>query len=122
LDLIKHKHFLLFKRLILYQESDFYHQHIKLLKDRTHFILSPIKESGQSIVLIDEDSVGENLSVQFGSTRFAFSVLPAGDVNMKSENCFAYFDYAQLQFPLSIRYKRTGDYFYPFGMKNKKKK
>ena len=94
----------------------------KLLKDRTHFILSPIKESCQSIVLIDEDSVGENLSVQFGSTRFAFSVLPAGDVNMKSENCFAYFDYAQLQFPLSIRYKRTGDYFYPFGMKNKKKK
>jgi len=94
----------------------------QLLKDRTHFILSPIKESCQSIVLIDEDSVGENLSVQFGSTRFAFSVLPAGDVNMKSENCFAYFDYAQLQFPLSIRYKRTGDYFYPFGMKNKKKK
>ena len=40
---------------------------------------------------------------------------------MRSENCFAYFDYAQLQFPLSIRYKRTGDYFYPFGMRKKKK-
>jgi tRNA(Ile)-lysidine synthase len=94
----------------------------KLLKDRTHFILSPIKESGQSIVLIDEETIGKNMTVEFGITRFTFSVIPSNDLNFKSENCFAYFDYAQLQFPLTIHYKRLGDYFYPFGMKNKKKK
>lgn len=94
----------------------------QLIKDRTHFILVPLKEHVQSIITIDENEISNNDSIQFGALRFTFSVLPAVDLNMITENCFAYIDYAQLQFPLTIRYKRPGDYFYPFGMKNKKKK
>jgi tRNA(Ile)-lysidine synthase len=34
---------------------------------------------------------------------------------------FAYFDKSKLEFPLSLRPVQNGDYFYPFGMKGKKK-
>lgn len=34
---------------------------------------------------------------------------------------FAYFDKSKLKFPLSLRPVQNGDYFYPFGMKGKKK-
>ncbi|MBL7800871.1 MAG: tRNA lysidine(34) synthetase TilS [Chitinophagales bacterium] len=94
----------------------------QVIKDRTHLMLSPLKEHTQSIGMIDEAEIANNRTIQFGASKFTFSLVPAHEVKIKSENTIAYFDYAQLQFPLTIRYKRSGDYFYPFGMKNKKKK
>ncbi len=94
----------------------------QVIKDRTHLMLSPLKEHTQSIGMIDEAEIANNRTIQFGASKFTFSLVPANEVKIKSGNAIAYFDYAQLQFPLTIRYKRHGDYFYPFGMKNKKKK
>jgi tRNA(Ile)-lysidine synthase len=94
----------------------------QVIKDRTHLILSPLKEHAQSIVMINEDEIFNNVPIQFGASKFTFSLVPANEVKIKNENDIAFFDYMQLQFPLTIRYKRPGDYFYPFGMKNKKKK
>lgn len=94
----------------------------QVIKDRTHLMLSPLKEHTQSIGMIDEAEIVNNRTIQFGASKFTFSLVPANEVKIKSGNAIAYLDYAQLQFPLTIRYKRHGDYFYPFGMKNKKKK
>lgn len=38
-----------------------------------------------------------------------------------SDRNVAYFDYDKLDFPLKVRYRRNGDRFKPFGMKNTKK-
>ncbi|MFK8275616.1 tRNA lysidine(34) synthetase TilS [Capnocytophaga cynodegmi] len=41
---------------------------------------------------------------------------------LKNENNeVAYFDYDALQFPLMLRHKKEGDFFYPIGMQQKKK-
>lgn len=41
---------------------------------------------------------------------------------LKNENNeVAYFDYDTLQFPLMLRHKKEGDFFYPIGMQQKKK-
>jgi len=41
---------------------------------------------------------------------------PIHEVNIKKHPRYAYFDAATTQLPISIRYPKTGDYFYPFGM------
>lgn len=38
-----------------------------------------------------------------------------------ANNEVAYFDYDALQFPLMLRHKKDGDFFYPIGMQQKKK-
>ena len=38
-----------------------------------------------------------------------------------ANNEVAYFDYDTLQFPLILRHKNEGDFFYPIGMQQKKK-
>ncbi|HEY0262390.1 MAG TPA: tRNA lysidine(34) synthetase TilS, partial [Chitinophagales bacterium] len=40
----------------------------------------------------------------------------------KPDGRFAYLDFGALEFPLTLRQWKIGDYFYPFGMKLKKKK
>jgi tRNA(Ile)-lysidine synthase len=41
--------------------------------------------------------------------------------NLKTPEHIAYFDLDKLQFPLKLRHWNKSDYFYPFGMKGKKK-
>lgn len=43
------------------------------------------------------------------------------DFKIVRDNSFAFFDETLLQFPLKLRHWNKGDYFYPFGMKGKKK-
>lgn len=42
-------------------------------------------------------------------------------VKFKADHRIAYFDYDKLIFPLQLRKWKQGDFFYPFGMKGKKK-
>jgi len=85
----------------------------RLVKDRTHLILSPI-ETGPEEVFWILDNVKElehpiNLRLQ----------------NVKAvENTgrnVIYLDKEKLNFPLQLRNWEKGDYFYPYGMKGKKK-
>ena len=41
---------------------------------------------------------------------------PIAEVNAKRNERYAYFDADVIEMPLSIRYPKTGDYFYPFGL------
>ncbi|MDC6363203.1 MULTISPECIES: tRNA lysidine(34) synthetase TilS [Flavobacteriaceae] len=85
----------------------------RLVKDRTHLILSPI-ETGLEEVFWISDDVKElekpiNLRLQNVKT-----------IENTGRNTI-YLDKEKLNFPLLLRNWEKGDYFYPYGMDGKKK-
>lgn len=84
-----------------------------LLKDRTQLILSVRKEEEGTSYWIDK----ENKQVNF-PLKFTFCNL--SDLSQADSNCI-FVDEDLLEFPLTLRKWSEGDFFYPFGMKGKKK-
>ncbi len=85
----------------------------RIIKDREHLILTPIKISGQTEYLVDmEEGVWKgpvNLKVE-----------RVGALDETSQNVI-YVDKETLNYPLKIRKWKIGDYFYPLGLKGRKK-
>ncbi len=86
----------------------------KLLKDREVIVLTPIKD----------ENPDENFFVQKGQQQLAAPVNLAfcrvTDIGQSSDNRI-FVDEDRLEFPLTVRKWREGDYFFPFGMTGKKK-
>lgn len=82
-------------------------------KDRTMLIVSPIGSHHDETIWL-QDSARE-IQLPDGTILSKESV-----INTSSNNTIV-LDYNKLQFPLEIRHWRDGDYFYPNGMKGKKK-
>lgn len=90
----------------------------RLLKNRKWLVLSPLKPTGQLYHHILE-TVPASLIFPEGSLRFDW--LDASDHGLDPAPQHAYIDAKALQFPLLLRPWKEGDYFYPLGMKKKKK-
>ncbi|PZX65664.1 tRNA lysidine(34) synthetase TilS [Hydrotalea sandarakina] len=58
--------------------------------------------------------------IQYAAGKLLLNKVPVPE-KFEANNHTIYIDEAALQFPLIIRKLKTGDYFYPFGMKHKKK-
>lgn len=91
----------------------------QLVKDRKHLIISALENNEASVYLInptDTEIVTPNftLNIQHLSIDETF-VLP-------NKPHIACLDTANLAYPLCLRRWTEGDYFYPLGMNNKKKK
>ncbi|MCL2289217.1 MAG: tRNA lysidine(34) synthetase TilS [Bacteroidetes bacterium] len=86
-----------------------------LIKDRTHFIIEKKEEKNDEGIIINsiEELEKYGFLVEKISCDSNFKLL-------KSPNVI-YVDTKKLIFPLTIRNWKKGDYFYPFGMKTKKK-
>jgi tRNA(Ile)-lysidine synthase len=89
-------------------------KHFKLLKDREILILTPIENADDATVFLIEEN----------QEKIAFpinlSFCQAADIKHESDNCI-FVDADKLKFPLTLRKWQEGDYFYPFGMKGRKK-
>ncbi|RAJ17185.1 tRNA lysidine(34) synthetase TilS [Olleya aquimaris] len=86
-----------------------------LLKDRDCLILSEIN--------VDEFSFETTINVEDNSVETPLGTLTFEttlDIS-KSNQSKIYVDKDLLKFPLIVRHWQEGDYFYPFGMKGKKK-
>jgi tRNA(Ile)-lysidine synthase len=95
----------------------FYSSTHRLLKDRTHFIVSPLSHSIENEVLINEDQQQVN-----GAVSMEFSVAGRENITtLVTAPNIAYLDKSRLQFPLVLRKWKQGDAFCPLGMKTKKK-
>ena len=86
----------------------------RILKDRKHLVISALKEVPSAAIVIE------------GAGMFPFAngtlTLKTGSVKDISTNeRIAHIDEAYIQYPLMLRPWRTGDYFYPLGMRKKKK-
>ncbi len=67
-------------------------------------------------------AIGENeLGVLFPDGRLEWEVLPAEKYKIREDVHLAQFDASAVSFPLVLRRWRPGDYFYPFGLRKKKK-
>jgi tRNA(Ile)-lysidine synthase len=87
----------------------------RILKDRNWLIISPHKAAPADHVLVEQ---GQK-KVLFGEGALEFQLLTG--VAPSSDPSVAWLDASAIQYPLLLRKWRPGDYFYPLGMRKKKK-
>jgi tRNA(Ile)-lysidine synthase len=91
----------------------------RLVKDRTQLIVSPIMEietKQDFIITKGYKELKEPIHLKFKT----ISITKDFQVKIKDKS-IAIFDTAKLRFPLTIRKWEKGDFFYPFGMRGRKK-
>ena len=86
----------------------------RLLKDREVLILTKNTPEDEEIISISETD--NQIETPIGILRFE-----SNHQIHKSNKSTAFIDKDLLKFPLTVRKWKEGDYFYPFGMKGKKK-
>ena len=89
----------------------------RLIKDRKHFILTPLKTESESVILI-ERSIKQ---FTFNEQIYLISEQPFGSLTESKNKDSIILNLNKLRFPLVVRNWRAGDYFYPEGLNKKKK-
>ncbi|WP_235015699.1 tRNA lysidine(34) synthetase TilS [Aquimarina sp. AU58] len=87
----------------------------RLVKDREYLLLSPISEKieDRNYNIPEAESM---LMIPPGTLKFKM-ISEISDIDLKT----IYVDKEKLKYPLTVRKWKEGDYFYPLGMKGKKK-
>jgi tRNA(Ile)-lysidine synthase len=88
-----------------------------ILRNRDFLIISNKIEADTDLILID--SLPRNVVCDGKTYNFSKGLKPA---SLPTDKHIAYMDMAQISMPLLLRRRKNGDYFYPLGMKMKKKK
>jgi tRNA(Ile)-lysidine synthase len=91
---------------------------VRLIKFRNWFIISREQPSNTGTVVIEEQT--KLLDIENGKLRIE-SVSRTSDFRLPTADCIACVDAKEINFPLILRKWKEGDYFYPLGMKKKKK-
>lgn len=87
----------------------------RIIRHRHWFIISPVRpEASGNIVITENDK-----EIRFPGGLLQLDIL-RGDYD-SSRVDEQYLDLGQVQFPLLLRKWKAGDYFYPLGMRKKKK-
>jgi tRNA(Ile)-lysidine synthase len=89
----------------------------RIIKNRHWFIISSVEDTAAGITVIDE----KDSTAQFLHGSLELRTVPIGKFNLKTDAAFACLDRSAIKFPLLLRKWKQGDYFYPLGMKKKKK-
>jgi tRNA(Ile)-lysidine synthase len=85
----------------------------RLVKDREYLLLTRNHDVTNETYLIEEKTTQINLPIKL-------SIEPVTTLGNLDKNVL-YVDKETLKYPLTLRKWKNGDYFYPFGMKGKKK-
>lgn len=89
----------------------------RIIKNRNWLIISPNNFQETQNMIIDEPMGSLQLSVG----NLQFEILSTANYKLQTTNNLAQFDADKIKFPLLLRKWKRGDYFYPLGMKKKKK-
>lgn len=89
----------------------------RLLRNRAHLILTPISRQEASIIVIED----ETSLVEFTEGSLEISNQQTTSFKILTDNTTAQVDRHLVTFPLLLRQWKAGDYFYPLGMRKKKK-
>ncbi|MCK5776242.1 MAG: tRNA lysidine(34) synthetase TilS, partial [Bacteroidales bacterium] len=94
--------------------SVFYSNSHRMLLDRRVLTIEKIKEKNNRVYYVDE-------GVQNIKSPLELNFEKSNQTDIIKEKGIAQFDCSKLSFPLVIRKWKRGDYFYPLGMKGRKK-
>ena len=89
----------------------------RIIKNRNWLIIAPLQtETAQHILLEQKDK-----KVAFQNAILTVQKLETGNRKPETGNSIALLNADEIKFPLLLRKWKQGDYFYPLGMKGKKK-
>ena len=88
----------------------------RIIKHRHWFIISPVNSVISETIIIEEN----NRQIIFEEGKIEIEKL-SSNFKLQTSNNFALLDAKEISSPLILRKWKTGDYFYPLGMKKKKK-
>jgi tRNA(Ile)-lysidine synthase len=91
-----------------------------VLRDRTHWIVSPIQDTKEEIHYIQQLE-GKKGILNAAGLDFNWDILD-NIPSLENDNNTGYFDVEKLEFPLRLRHWKDGDILHPLGMNGKKKK
>lgn len=94
----------------------------RIIKDRRFLIMTSLEENEQAIQWINEVDTEINIGDKKIFITPSLLAEEKKDFHLSGKKNIALIDSAKLEFPLTVRRWKAGDYFYPFGMKLKKKK
>lgn len=89
----------------------------RVIKNRNWLMISPNKTLEAENILIEED----NTEIIFPAGKLKLQLISNSQFAIPDSLNIACLDVSQIKFPLLLRKWRPGDYFYPLGMKKKKK-
>ena len=96
----------------------------RIIKFRNWFIISKDQSADAEMVVIAEDAKTVRCStfnVQFSTIQASRTESFRTNLKLQTSNLTACVDADEVTFPLILRRWKQGDYFYPLGMKKKKK-
>ncbi|WP_240923785.1 tRNA lysidine(34) synthetase TilS [Mangrovimonas sp. CR14] len=96
--------------------KQFFSKDYVLLRDRERLILSEISKSEVKTIVIEASQLDTEIITDLG----VISMGLVGEIIDATKDTI-YVDKDLLNFPLTVRPWKKGDYFYPFGMQGKKK-
>ena len=89
----------------------------RIIKFRSWFIISANKPLQQQTIIIEEGR--SNLQSALGN--ILIKIFTANNTQLPNDNATACLDAGGISFPLIVRRWKEGDYFYPLGLRKKKK-
>lgn len=89
----------------------------RIIKHRHWFIISPAQSAESANIIIEE----KGSELYFEGGHISCKISAASKVDLHSPANIALLDAKEISFPLLLRKWKTGDYFYPLGMRKKKK-
>ena len=87
----------------------------RIIRHRHWFIIAPVSGDNPANLIIEKDT----RSVSFNNGRIDIKVMSKTEIDSNADH--AYVNGDLLKYPLLLRKRKTGDYFYPLGMTKKKK-
>ncbi|HUC81340.1 MAG TPA: tRNA lysidine(34) synthetase TilS [Flavisolibacter sp.] len=88
----------------------------RIIRHRAWFIIAPLTVTAQTFVLDKDDSL-----LQFGDQQIRMKRIAKEKFSLEKDSSIAQLDAKEIKFPLVLRKWKAGDYFYPLGMRKKKK-
>ena len=89
----------------------------RIIKNRRWFIIAQTQTEQVQTLIIDADED----RILFENSALALEQIKSKNVQVVNDPAIALIDQSTLQFPLLLRKWKRGDYFYPLGLKKKKK-
>lgn len=95
----------------------FYSSTHRLLKDRDYLWITPLEKKEERTFALDPEKGIYHEPIELSFRKLVMTVAFPIEKNKR----IAYLDYDKLDFPLTLRTWKEGDWFIPFGMKGRKK-